>query len=199
VSARLGPAWRSALWLAFGVVAVVLLRKAQPSYEDKLAPFVVRGALGQRVEARDLAVVVDGVRLARRYRVADIGDESRVLRTPGVWLSVVLEAEVLREPAPISARLHTRDGYDYQAAGDDRPRVRGVNLSGIELAPGLPARGAFFFELPPAQVPGARLQIYRGPLTPGQMDSLIEIDLGTGAQTAEQVQARIADEIDLRS
>jgi hypothetical protein len=200
MSTRLHPPWRSVLWLLFGVVAIVLLRKAQLGYEDKLAPLPVQGALKQRVEARDLVVAVDGFRLARSYRLAGDGqDGTQTLRTPGVWMSVALKAEVLRQPGPINARLRSRDGYYYQANGDDRPRVRGVNLSGVELAPGLPADGAFFFELPPEQVRGARLQVYRGPLTPGQMDSVVEIDLGTGAQTAEQLKTNTADEIDLRS
>jgi hypothetical protein len=199
MSVRLHPTWRSVLWLLFGIVAIVLLRKAQLSYEEKLAPLPMQGALKQRVSARDLVVAVDGFRLARSYRVAGNGSgDAQALRTPGVWMSVALKAEVLREPGPINARLRSRDGYYYQANGDDRPRVRGVNLSGVELAPGLPASGAFFFELPPEQVRGARLQIYRGSLTPGQMDGLVEIDLGTGAQTAEQLKTNTADEIDLR-
>lgn len=199
MSAGRHPRWRSVLWLACGLVAVVLLRKAQLSYEDKLAPLPVHAALKQRAVARDLAVAVDGFRLARSYQVADAQDGPHVLRTPGVWMSVALQAEVLREPGPINARLRSREGYYYQANGDDRPRVRGVNLSGVELAPGLPANGAFFFELPPGQVRGAHLQVYRGSLTPGQMDSLVDIDLGTAAQTDEQLRSNTADEIDLRS
>jgi hypothetical protein len=111
---------------------------------------------------------------------------------------VVLKLEALREPGLFNARIRTRDGLIYQANGDARPRARGVNLSGVEVAPGLPATGAFFFEMPPAELPGAHLQVYWGGLTPTDMDSLIDVDLGTGARSSDALAAQTVAEIDLR-
>lgn len=194
--------WRSLAWLLVGLVLVVLLCKWQLDYNDKLAPLVRTGALKQRIAARNFAVTVDGFRLAQSYTVANSeaihGPDAITLRTPGVWMSVVARVEALRDAGYVSARLHTRDGFYYTANDDKRPRANGVNLSGASLATALPQTGAYFFELPPSQVPGAHIQFYWGLLTPEGMDSLLDVDLDTGRMTLQDVHAKTAANIDLR-
>lgn len=110
---RMWATLRSLLWLATGLVLVVAMIKAQSSYDEKIAPLLKTGALGQRVPARNFAVTVRRPRLAQSYTVADNtlfdGSPVRTLRTPGVWMSVVVEVEALQDPglrkrAPAHAR-----------------------------------------------------------------------------------------------
>lgn len=61
------------------------------------------------------------------------------------------------------------------------------------LDPGQPVRGAYFFELPPAQLPGAYLQLFSG-AHPPKLDAVVDVDLGIG----EAAVARAVDELDLR-
>lgn len=194
--------WRSVVWLLAGFVLLVALVKAQLPYDAKIAPVLQSGAMQHRVVARNFAVNVHGYRLAQSYTVANSqnfnGPAQLTLQTPGVWMSVRVIAEVLDEPGYVSARLHTRDGNYYAANGDSRPRLQGINLGGMELIPALPQDGVYFFELPPAQVPGAHIQFYRGLLTPPSMDSLLDVDLGTGRMTLQDVRAGTIQNIDLR-
>jgi hypothetical protein len=194
--------WRSVAWLLAGFVLLVVLVKAQLPYDGKIAPVLQHGTLRQRAVARNFAVTVHGYRLAQSYTVANTqnfnGPAQLTLQTPGVWMSVRVIAEVLDEPGYVSARLLTRDGNYYAANGDSRPHLQGVNLGNMQLIPALPQDGAYFFELPPAQVPGAHIQFYRGLLTPPNMDSLLDVDLDTGRMTPQDVNTATVPNIDLR-
>lgn len=195
-----GVGWRELCWLALGLVLIVAMRKSLLDYEDKLAPVPVPAQFKQRVATRDFAITVEGFSLARRYRTTGgllAKDEVRVLKTPGVWVAVPVELEALHEPVLVRARLRTRDGLEYLSAGDKRPDAPGVNLASGELIPGLRKSGKFFFELPPAALPGARLEFFAGAQRP-MLDAVVEIDLGLGKASAADVLALAAEEVDLR-
>jgi hypothetical protein len=192
--------WRNLAWVAIGLALILLMRKSEPSYEDKLAPLPVHGQLKQRVVARNFAVNVHGFALAQSYQTAPDykHDDGQILRTPGVFMSVGTDLEALQETGYISARLHTKNGAYYDANKDERPHARGINIEGDELQPGLTEHGWLFFELPPDQVPGAHVQFYWGidDSLAQTNDSLIDIDLQTG--TANEVAAKTKPMIDLR-
>lgn len=188
---RLG--WRDLCWFAVGVALIVLMRRDLLGYEQQLAEVTVPAALGRRVAVRDFAVTVDGFQLARSYRVADGGTGgARVLRTPGIWVSVPLRIEMLREPGVVTARLRTRDGLSYRSNGDQRPALRDANVAGRQILPGLPLAGRLFFEVPPGKLPGAHLQLFHG-ASPPSLDAVVDVDLGID----EAALARVPDETEL--
>jgi hypothetical protein len=192
--------WREWLLLLGALVLIVLLRKGQPDYDARVAPLLVHGHGLDRVEGRNFAIDVKGFKVAGAYLVA--GDFShpqpRQLKSSGVWLSVVGTLEALEKPGIISARLQTRDGLFYDTSGSGRPKLDGVNLTDRFVAPGLPESGAYFFELPPDKLQGAHLQVYWGNLTPGLMDSLVDIDLGIDAARARALLDEAEPVLDLR-
>jgi hypothetical protein len=191
--------WREWLLVLLALAMIVLLRKGQPDYDERVAPLPVHGRGLDRVEGRNFAIDVKGFRVAGAYLVE--GDfrhpEPRQLKTPGVWLSVVATTEALQKTGIVSARLRTRDGLYYSASGD-RPKIDGVNLAERFVAPGLPESGAYFFELPPDRLAGAHLESYWGSLTPGLMDSLVDVDLGIDAARARALLDEAEPVLDLR-
>lgn len=193
--------WRQWVWLLIGLALIVLMRKNLLGYDERLAPLPVEGALKQRVVTRNLAVTVNGFRLAHSYKASGarmFGDEAVVLKTAGIWMSVVLSMEALQQPVGmVTARLRAADGAYYNAGGNERPYAKGVNLASEAVAPGLPLNGAFFFELPPAQLAGAHLEIFTNPHLPGSNDALIDIDLGLDKAAAAELVAKAAAEVSL--
>lgn len=183
------------------LVLIVLLRSHQPSYDDKVAPILVHGTVGQRAVARNFAVTVKKLKLAGAYRVDGRmeGDPSRVVAADGTWLSALLEVEALGDPGYVSAQLRTRDGRVYAGAARARPDIEGVNLAQTLLVPGLPASGAYFFDVPAAALEGATLQFYWGALAPGGMDHLLDIDLGLDAERLRALRAAGIGELDMRT
>lgn len=191
--------WRDVALVLVALALIVVLRKAEPSYEEKLAPIVVRGSAKlERVEARNFAVDVRGFKLARAYLVAGPYHDPQPLRvsTSGVWLSLVAEVEALQTPGHVSAFVRTREGMKYRAG--DRPQ-HAINLSRRQLAPALPEHGAWFVELPPDALEGAHLEVLWGPLgSPGRVDHLVDIDLGIDAARARTLLAEAPPLLDLR-
>jgi hypothetical protein len=112
------------------LVAIVWLRRSEPSFADKLAPFVLDGRLEQRVEARNFAVKVKRIKLAEAYLTegGEFDSTPRRVASDGIWMSALVEVEPLQEPGYISAWLRTADGREFLAAPHDRPKVKGVNL-----------------------------------------------------------------------
>ncbi|HEY0504556.1 MAG TPA: hypothetical protein VGD42_13815 [Lysobacter sp.] len=198
---RLPPLrWHQWLLILMTLVVIVLLRKVQPTQEQKLAPIATPGSEQlERVAGRNFAVDVHGFKVARAYQVGGdlLNPRPRLLATTGVWLSVVTEIEALQTPGYISAQLRTRDGLVYRA-DTTRLKLRDLNLGDRAVAPGLPERGAYFFELPPTALEGLRLQVYWGNLTPTRMDSLVDIDLGIDAARARRLLAEAKPVVDLR-
>ena len=73
----------------------------------------------------------------------------------------------------LAAQLVTADGRVYPAAGPDRPKLDGTNLSGFTLSPGLPRNGVFFFWIPGDSLQGLHAQFYWGPADVASWDSLV--------------------------
>lgn len=192
--------WSLVLATLAALAVIVVLRSHQPTYDDKVAPILAPGVIGQRAQARNFAVTVKKLKLAGAYRVDGAFDApSRVVRADGTWLSALLEVEALRDPGYVSAQLRTRDGRVYSASGRERPRIEGVNLAETQLVPGLPASGAYFFDVPAAQLEGATLQFYWGTLAPNAMDHLLDIDLQLDAQRLRALRTATVPELDMRT
>lgn len=188
--------WRALGWFTAGLVSIVLMRRDLLGYDAQLAPVIVPAALKQRIVEREFAVTVSGFRLARRFRIVDPSapeKTERVLQPQGLWLAVPVEVDMLRRPGLVGARLRTRDGLLYAANGNRRPDLRGVNIGGQTLDPGQSVKGAYFFEVPPARLPGAHLQLFSGTYPP-KLDAVIDIDLGID----EAALSRAVEELDLR-
>ncbi len=183
--------------LVLGVI--VALRKAEPGYSDKLAPILVSGGKQQPLEGRNFRVTVAGFGVARAYTVPGdaLSPNPRTVATRGVWLSVVGDIDALAATGVVGARIRTHDGLVYPASSADRPRLPTVNLDDRIVAPGLRESGAFFFELPPDRLAGAHVQFYWGSLTPGTMDSLVDVDLGLDAARAKAMVAAVPPVTDL--
>jgi hypothetical protein len=192
--------WRDALWIALALVAVVALRKGESSYEQRDTPLVQHAQGLGRVEGRNFAVDVSGFKAAHAYLLK--GDyshpEDYLLRTPGVWLSVVAKVEARERSGYVGAQLRTRDGLTYVASSQDRPKLKGVNLRERVVAPGLPESGAWFFEVPVDRLEGAHLQFYWGNGLPRGGDSLVDVDLGIDAARARKLMAEAKPVLDLR-
>lgn len=197
---RLPIRWSLVATSLLTLAAIVYLRKAEPDYEAKLAPLTLPGAIAQRVEARNFAIEVKRIRLARAYLVRGdyLHPQPRMLKPDGIWLSALTEAEALKEPGYIGAQLRTRDGLVYLASGSSRPKLPGSNFNGQELATGLRGTGGYFFDVPPDRLHGAHLQFYWGPLAPGPMDHLIDIDLGLDGPKTQRLLQEAKPVLDLR-
>ncbi len=191
--------WSLVVATVLVLAAIVGLRKSEPGFDDKLAPFVLEGGLQQRVEARHFAVTAKRIKLARAYLTAPplFSDAPVRVVADGVWLSVLVDVEPLREPGFVSAWLRTRDGREFAAAPGDRPQVRGLNFGSQQLATGLVGSGAYFFDVPPDALEGATLRFFWGLSQPPDMDHVIDIDLGLDANAAAKLRAGTQPEIDL--
>lgn len=192
--------WRDALWILLALIAVVALRKGESSYEQRDTPLVQHAQGLGRVEGRNFAVDVTGFKAAHAYLLK--GDyshpEDYLLRTPGVWLSVVAKVEARDQSGYVSAQLLTRDGLTYVASSQDRPKLKGLNLRERVVVPGLPESGAWFFEVPADRLQGAHLQFYWGNGLPRGGDSLVDVDLGIDAARARKLMAEAKPVLDLR-
>jgi hypothetical protein len=194
------PRWRDAALVLLALALIVVLRNAEPGYEEKLAPIMLQGSADlERIEARNFAVDVRGFKLARAYLVAGPYHDPKPKRvsTSGVWLSVVADVEALQSPGQVDAYIRTRDGLKYRASRD-RPN-HDANLGTRMLAPLLPERGAWFFELPPDRLQGAHLEVFWGVLgVPGRVDHVVDIDLGIDDERAQALLDEAPPLLDLR-
>lgn len=181
------------------LAAIVWLRRHEPGFDDKLAPFVLPGAMEQRVEARNFAVRVKRLKLAHAYRTRGAGFDSAPVqaRADGVWLSALVEVEPTREPGFVSAWLRAADGRTFVAATGDRPRVGTLNFANVQLATGLVGTGGYFFDVPEDALPGARLLFFWGLSNPADMDHLVEIDPGLDAAAVRKLRDEAQAVIDL--
>ena len=199
---RLMANWPQLLLTLAVLAAIVWLHRHQPSYVERIAPVRVAGEPGHRIEARNFAVQVEtgGLQVGRTLLgppATSLATEPARVGTPGIWLSVPARIEALSEEGMVSAIIRTRDGLIYKSGGSDRPKMPALNLDERFVAPGLPERGRYFFELPPDRLAGARIQVYWGGLTPASNDALVDIDLGIDEARAQALLRR-AGTLDVR-
>jgi len=199
IPARLPIRWSLVVASLLVLAVIVWLRRSEPGFADKLAPFVLEGRMEQRVEARNFAVYVKRIKLAEAYLTegAGFGGKPRRVAGDGIWMSALVEVEPLQEPGYVSAWLRTADGRDYVGAPQDRPKVRGVNLGEQELATGLLASGAYFFDVPADALQGAHLRFFWGMSKPGDMDHIIDIDLQLDPEAVHKLRTEAVPMIDL--
>lgn len=183
------------------LAVIVALRTQQPSFDEKTAPMRIDGALSQPVEARNFSVTVNKIKLAHAYLIdgRSRGDPGREVHADGVWLSALAEVGTSQESGYVGAQLRTRDGRVYRAAPNARPDLKGFNLNETYLVAGLPAVGAYFFDVPPDGLEGATLQFYSGSLTPAQLDHLVDVDAGLDAAKVKALLAEASPMLDLRT
>ncbi len=181
------------------LVLIVVLRRQQPSFEERTAPMPLAGAIGHRVDARNFSVTVKKVKLAQAYLVdpRSVGDAPREVKADGIWLSALADVEVTQANGYIGAQLRARDGRRFRAAPNERPDLKGFNLTDTYLVAGLPASGAYFFDVPRDALPGATLQFYSGNGAPAQLDHLVDVDLGLAPPAVASLLAAAVPSLDL--
>ena len=161
----------------------------------------VNGAIDQQVKARNFSVKVKKVKLAHAYLIdgRSSDEPGREVHADGIWVSALADVEALQANGFISAQLRTRDGRVYRAASNERPRLKDFNLNETYLVAGLPASGAYFFDVPLKGLEGATLQFYSGALAPPQLDHLVDIDVGLDAKKVKALLAEASPMLDLRT
>lgn len=196
-----GIRWSLVAATLVSLAVIVALRTHQPSFDEKTAPMQVFGAAGAPVEARNFTVKVNKLKLAHGYLIDPRSSDGpdRQVAADGIWLSALADVETLHENGFISAQLHTRDGRTYRAAPNERPDLKGFNLTDTYLVAGLQASGAYFFDVPVDALEGATLQFYSGNVAPAQLDHLAVVDTGMHADTVRTMLADAAPMLDLRS
>lgn len=188
-------------WIVLTAIAIVILKRGEPNFEEKLGPVPVRGVVGERMTGRNFAVKAGSIKAAHIYLISSSiidGAPPAQLNTSGIWLSVAMETEALTEQGYISAQLRDRDGRIFPAEQNYRLRMPDVNLDDRLHSVGLPETGTYFFEVPPQHLAGLHLQVFWGALTPSMMDSLVDIDLDIDAARARQLLADAESVVDLR-
>ncbi|VXB59134.1 conserved hypothetical protein [Luteimonas sp. 9C] len=190
--------------IAAALVSLILitgLRRQAPSMDDRTAPMRLDGAAGHTVEARNFSVKVGKLKLAQAYlldpRTSD--GPPRTLKADGIWMSALVDVEVTQASGFVGAQLRARDGRVYRAAPAGRPDLGGFNLTDMYLVTGLPASGAYFFDVPVAALEGAHLQFYSGNGAPAQLDHLVDIDLRLDAAQVAALRDAAAPTLDLRT
>jgi hypothetical protein len=185
------------------VGAAVALQSTRWSYTRAYGPFVANGRIGRTVTEPRFTIRVDRVDGARTIHVPAT-DYAKAQEIPanGVFVVVLATIEARRSPVYAGqARLHTRYG-DYfptdkfgGGGGLSKPVV--TPLSYVRFEPGMPRRGAYVFDVPPAAVAGARLYIsdhdaedapfgfYRD--DPRRFAAEVHVDLGLGTAEAARL------------
>ena len=144
------------------------------------APFLVTGAVGDRLVGRDLTAQVHGITETETLTATD-GIQSYPVATAGEWVLVDASVAAVRKATGSLQNARLKVGADTYAAS-----VRlGANagLLGAALSPGVPIRGLLAFELPKsaAHARDARLHVARA--IDDRLDSeiVVRLDLGQAA------------------
>ncbi|HEY7054712.1 MAG TPA: hypothetical protein VH496_21625 [Mycobacterium sp.] len=173
----LRPALRVVITLAL-LASAAALWSLIPTKLQTWAPIVVKGAVGQRVTGRNLAVTVERTLLAREVAFVNSGQTAHI-PSKGVWLIVVLSYEPFRQPET--------PAFELRAGG----RRFVSNLSGMRnVQPGLPARGPVAFDIP--EIPSAATLLVSNKVSDrygyrltAPLDSQIEVPLALPSGTPE--------------
>lgn len=202
--------WRR---LATGTVVVLLsaaaiawLHRHEPSYTERFAPIIVRDVPGRVVEARGFKVGIPADAALESGRVLEAPGTSSALAperlpTSALWLAVPAHIEATLDSGRVTAFLRDRDGREYAALGKSsaepgRPFEHGneggrmfeTNIAGHALAPGFPATGRLYFEIPGDRLEGLHARFHLGVvMTPN--DHLVDIDLGIDRARADALRA----------
>lgn len=210
------PRWRrfafNAMVMLLAASAVFWLRRHEPSYVERFAPIIVHGVPGETVPARGFRVVVPAdaaLETGRTLLAPGITGSAPPDRQPssGLWLSLPVRIEVTLDSGRITAFLRDRDGREYAATskssaepgrpfdhGGEAGRMFESNLAGLALAPGFPASGRLYFEVPADRLEGLHARFHLGPVvTPN--DNMVDIDLGIDGDRANALRGAATPEL----
>lgn len=191
--------WRhfafNAVVLALAASTMFWLRRHEPSYVERRAPIVVRGTSGEVVQARGLRVEIpadSALEAGHTLLTPGITSSAPPDEQPsnGMWLSVPVRIEVTLDSDRVRAFLRDRTGREYAATGKSPAepgrsfnhggeigRMFESNIAGQSLAPGFPASGRLYFEVPTDSLEGLHVRFYLG-LLDAPNDNVIDINLG---------------------
>lgn len=158
--------WLMGVALVIGAGAVAAIT---PGLEDQDGPFLIRGAVGQPIVARDLIVRIGEARFADSVTVDD--DD---WRADGNWLVVSLSAAAPQTEVDASMRLVELvvDGREFVAS--ERPPT---SLVGEALRVGTDTEGMVAFDLPDDVTSGAaEIRLTAAYSTP-RLDDVIVVPL----------------------
>ena len=154
-----------------GLAAVLLaaavlyaMQHTTPLYSEIISQVPVIGKPGERIDARDFALGVGKVHLARTLEIESFGS-TKTYTTSGVWVLVEAAAEAKRESLALTAAEWIGpDGVRY-APSQRFSTLRGM-VQTANFEPGLPMPVLFAFEVPESEVFGGTLLVSRTLLTP---------------------------------
>lgn len=119
-----------------------------PTRLQSWGPIAVNGAVGERIEGRNLAVTVSQVKLGREALFTNDGVPQR-MPTGGVWVVIGLEYQTLL----------TSESPAFILRADGRAFESPLSGFGMNASPGLEAHSVVAFELP--EIPStAELLVY---------------------------------------
>ena len=137
----------TSLVVAVGILALAaLITENRPDSMTSQRSFRVEGRLGTAVQGRDLRATVHRATVARELRRGEVGEP---LSTSGRWIVVDVTIATDVEPSGIGTADLELGERTYATR-----RVRGHDLTGLVVQPGLPRRGLLVFEVPTDAVDG---------------------------------------------
>lgn len=128
--------------VAAALAATVVVYGITPHDDDIVAPFVVRGQVGDELTGRTVSATVTGVRLASSFDLSEIGEEWTG-PTTGTWVVVDADASAVEDPGSL-VRVTLTIGDDTFTASE---RLRSETLQSARLRPGILTRGSLLFEV----------------------------------------------------
>ncbi|GAA3913789.1 hypothetical protein [Luteimonas lutimaris] len=198
--------------LLLAASTVFWLRRHEPDYVERFAPIVVRGAPGEVAQARGFNVQIpadETLETGRMLATPGITGSAPLEKLPssGLWLSVPVRVEVTLDPGRVTAFLRDRDGREYAAIakspvepghpfdhGGESGRMFESNVAGQSLAPGFPATGRLYFEVPADRLEGLRARFHLGAVMMPN-DNVVDIDLGIDRRRADALRGEAAAEL----
>jgi hypothetical protein len=153
------------LLTALVIAAAALLWHNLPDMMDVEGPFDIDGTVGEQVSDRALSVTVTGVRLGSQLRAPS----RPPVKATGEWL--VVDAELSGANDPVLPLVELRIGPNTYVRTD---RFRPTQL-GTELAPGIPQRGSWAFDVAPQLIGGSEPVSLRLWHDDGRLDSRLVV------------------------
>ena len=148
----------------FAAVVLYAMQHTTPLYSEIISQVPVYGRLGERVDAREFALAVGKVHLARELETESYS-KAKTYTTSGVWILVEAVAEAKRESMPLTAAEWIGPtGARYalsQRLSNEPGMVQNANFE-----PGLPMPFLLAFEVPESEISGGTLLVSRTLLTP---------------------------------
>lgn len=148
----------------FAAVVLYAMQHTTPFYSEIISQVPISGRLGERVDARDFALVAGRVNLARALETESYGN-TKTYTTSGVWVLVEAVAEAKRESMALtSAEWIGPSGVRY-GLSQRLSNVPGM-VQTANFEPGLAMPFLMAFEVPENELSGGTLLVSRSLLMP---------------------------------